>query len=57
MSCINCMDYKPGDGSTTFKCPECSTLWILAGVSPGNYWEPLERDKDDVEKPDIIQID
>jgi len=37
--CGNCMNYRPSYGSR-FTCPECGTVYVLANVFPGNYWEP-----------------
>jgi len=39
MSCNNCMLHRPPPGSTTFTCPECNEVYVLANVWPGNYWE------------------
>lgn len=44
MSCSQCMDYKPfyPVPYERYQCPKCGQRWILAAVSPGAYWEPLE---------------
>jgi hypothetical protein len=47
MSCRNCMDHKPKDSNDTmFTCPECFQMWLLVGVSPGRYWEPIGKEED-----------
>jgi len=50
MSCDNCMKHRPGifnDGH--FKCPECDQIYVLAGVGPGNYWERIEDQIEEIE--------
>ena len=44
------MNHKPpykvsASGVNKFTCPECKQIWVLAGVGPGNYWEPLEKNQ------------
>ena len=54
------MGYKPksviGNPHASFVCPECGQRWVLAGVGPGNYWEPRElRAKEVREMERIIE--